>query len=173
MALKTKDYIVAGAIGLGISVFAGLAYLQFQKIKDYVIKLKGVKFNKISTNLLSFNLILDLTNKSSISITILDVITNVYVNDKFVVNINNAMPFNIEGNATSEVPININLNPGDLLNIIGINYISLLTATDKINIRAEIKMKAKLFKLIPISLPYTYQATLKELMTPTPVVSEQ
>ncbi len=172
MALTRKHYIIAGALAVGVSAFAGAAYLQYKRMMNFVIKLRGVKFIKLATNVISFDLLINFTNQSKASIHIMEVLTKVYINDKFVVDIKNSKPFTIEGESTSPIAVNISINPGDIRKAIELNYLSILSAPENVNIRAEIKMKAKLMKLIPVNFPYTYKTTLKEIMAPKAVVSE-
>ncbi len=172
MAIKNKHYWIAGVLTLSVSIAAGAAYLQYQRMMNYVIKLKGVKFIKLATNLINFDIILNFTNKSDLSIKIISMLTKVYVNDKHLVDIQDSKSFELIANATSPMTINIKLDPKSVSNIIGANYLKLISNPQDIVIRADIKLKAKLW-FFKVNIPYTYQATLKELMTPAPVASDK
>ena len=171
MALEKKHYIIAGALGLGISVAAGAAYLHYKKMMNYQFKIKGVNIVKITKGLISFDVLLDFINKSNLSINVLSIITKVYVNDKYLLDVVNK-PFVIQGNSTSPIDVNINFKPSDITSLLSTNYASLILAPEKIAIRADIKMKVKLW-MFKVNIAYSYSTTLKQLITkkPAPAVS--
>ena len=169
MAIQ-KKYIFGGLAAI-VAVTGTLAYLQYRKIMNYDFKVAGVKIRKISASIISFDLIINFINKSNISITIMEVITKVYVNNKFAADVVNKIPFTILANSTSPISTNISFNPANAISLLGSNLLNLVSNTQNVNIRADIQMKAKLW-FFTVTIPYTYNTTLAELTAPSPVVSQ-
>jgi len=83
MSLTKRQKIIAGSLA-AISVIAAFAYVQVQKAIDYVMTYKYFTVDKISLNVVSFNLVFNLLNKSKFRYTIKEIVTDVYVGDQFI-----------------------------------------------------------------------------------------
>lgn len=175
--MKINKYLVAGSIGL-VTITGALAYLQYKKLMNYVLKFKGIKLNKLSFTNLDFNIYLDFTNKSDVTFNILSQVYNVYVNDTFVTKIENNSPTSIPANATNVLGLNIVFNPTDIYQKLGKSTLTIAANADKIIIKADCKLKVKMW-FFTINIPYVYTSSLKDLMaskptdgsaTPTPAV---
>lgn len=134
---------------------------------NYCIKLKAIKVRKVSINIVDFDLFLNFTNKSSAGFTILSQHISIYINNKFISKVVNNSPNIILPNSTSIVGANVKFSPQELGNVLKSNAINLLTNWDKITIKADIKMRVKLW-FFTVNIPYVYESTLKELTKPNP-----
>lgn len=164
---KKKKYIIAAAIGL-VTITGAFAYLQYQRIMDYVIKIKTLKFKKISLNSLNFDLFLNFENKSDLRFTIEKQVYDVYLNNVFISRVENASPTVINPKSINVIGLNVLVNPKDALNKLKKNVLNLLTTPDKLIVKVVCKLKVRLF-IFSINIPYTYEDSIKNMMTPTPV----
>lgn len=158
-----KKYLVAGAIGI-VSLTAAFAYLQYKKIMNYAITLKSIKVKKVALNIIDFDIFLNFLNKSDLLFTIENQTYNIYINNVFVTKIENLNPVTIQKTSSSIIPLNISINPQQVLDKLGKNAINLLIEASKINLKVDVKLKVKLFG-IKVSIPYLYETTLKQLMS--------
>lgn len=159
---KIKKIIIASGLGL-VSIALLAAYLQLEKLKNYVIKFKRIKINKVAYNLFNFDLFLNFENKSDFNFAITSQKYNVYINNVFVTKIENSLPIQIKAKAVNVIGLNVQFNPKDILNKLGVNLLSLVAHTDKINIKIDIKMKVK-WKLFSFDVPFIYEDNLKSMM---------
>jgi LEA14-like dessication related protein len=154
-----KKYIIATGLGV-VSIAAGLAYLQYKKIMDYVITFKGIKSNKIASNNVDIDLTLNLQNKSSVKYDILSQEYNVYVGGNLISSAKNLNKQTVMPNSISPVTVNVKFNPDksgkDLLNTI----ISLRPLV----VMVDMKLKVKLW-MFTVTIPYVYQTSLKDLLS--------
>jgi LEA14-like dessication related protein len=165
---KKKKYIIAAA-AIGLVAIAGtFAYLQYQRIMDYVIKIKTLKFKKISLTSLNFDLFLNFENKSDLRFTIEKQIYDVYLNNVFISRVENSSPTVINPKSINVIGLNVSVNPKDAFNKLKKNALNLLTTPDKMIIKVVCKLRVKLF-IFSINIPYTYEDNIKSIMTPTPV----
>lgn len=163
MEAKTKKYLVAGIIG-AVTITGALLYLQYKKMMNYVLKFRSIKGKKFSANAIDFDLFLNFTNNADIGFTIKSQLYNVYVNDVFITKIENSSPLVIKPKDTSILGINIALNPKDIMNKLGTKALGLLITPDKFMIKLDMKLRVQLY-IFTVNIPYTYQTTLKQIMT--------
>lgn len=159
---KTKKLLIYGTLG-AISVALLLGYIQYQKLMNYVIKFKGIKIKQLTANVFNFDLFINFTNNSDIKFEITEQEYKVFLNDKFVTKLVNNLPTTIVPLSTNVIPVNVNFNPTEVLKLLGSNITTILLSPEKITLKVDIKLKVKLYG-IPVSIPYVYVATLKELM---------
>jgi LEA14-like dessication related protein len=162
MKLQKKHYI-AGAIGL-VTFTGAMAYLQYKRMMDYVVKVRKVDPKKVSAKLISLDMVIDYTNKGNVDIQVESTTSNVYINDKYVTKIELKKPFVIKANSTFPVSINVQFNPSDVLNALKINLVDVAINPQKINIRVDLVLKAKLW-FFNINIKDKYVFNLKDLLT--------
>ena len=80
-----KKYLIAGVIGT-ITIAGALAYMQYKKLMNYVIKVKSGVIKTITANLLDLDLTLDFENKSSIAFEIKSQEYEIFIDNKFISN---------------------------------------------------------------------------------------
>ena len=164
---KKKKYIIAAAIGL-VTITGAFAYLQYQRIMNYVIKIKTLKFKKISLTSLNFDLFLSFENKSDLRFSIEKQVYDVYLNNVFISRVENSSPTVITPKGVSVIGLNVSVNPKDAFDKLKKNFLNLLTTPDKLIVKVVCKLKVKLL-FFSINLPYTYEDSIKNMMTTTPV----
>lgn len=161
-----KKYIIAGVIG-AVTIAGALAYLQYKKIMNYVIKYKGSKVKKLSPTAIDVDLFLNFENKSDLKFIIKSQSYTVYINDIFVTKLVNYAPTTIAPKAFSVIGLNVKLNPEAVLKQLGKTPLDFVGAPEKIKIKIDTKLNVSLWG-IPISIPYVYDTNLKELTAPAP-----
>ena len=160
MKIEKKHVI---AVGLGVvSIALAGAYLQYKRLMNYCIGLKGIKVNKINADQADIDLSLSFQNKSDVKIDILSQEYAVYVNNKLITKASNKKPQIIIPVSTSVISVNIKFDPTQA----GQNLLSAILAMGNTSIKIDIKLKIKLW-LFTISIPYVYSTSIKELMTPS------
>ncbi len=162
-----KKHIIVGAIGI-VSVAAAIAYWQYQKILNYCLKFKSLKLNKWTPTLADLDLYLNFENKSSVPINVISQEYNVYVGGGFISKVSNSVPQTLAPNAVSLIGVNVKFNPKKA----GQNLLTAVLSLGNTAIRVDIKLKVKLW-VFTINIPYTYNTTIKELITPSPAGQDQ
>ena len=162
MKPEVKKWLIVGGLGV-ISVALAMGYLQYRKLMNYTVKLGGVKFKSISTKVFNFDLFIKFTNNSAINFVISEQEYNVYLNGKFVTKITNKDDVTVLPKATNSIPVNINFNPTEVLNLLGKNFTNILLHPEAIAIKVDGKLKVKLYGFTK-AIPFVYESNLKELM---------
>jgi LEA14-like dessication related protein len=158
-----KKYLVAGAIGL-VTITGAIAYLQYKRLMNYVIKVGKIKINKISLNNIDFNLILNFENKSDISFDIKSQKYDIYLNNVFIAKVENQSINKINAKAVSQIGLNVKFDPSAALKKLGTGALDLLANSDKIMLKVDVKLKVKLY-MFTINIPYIFESSLKDLTT--------
>jgi len=166
MKPEVKKWLIVGGLGV-ISIALAAAYLQYKKLMNYTIKLKGFKLNALTAKVINFDLFINFTNNSDLKFVISDQEYKVYLNNQFVTKLVNGNDVTVGAKSTSVIPINIQFNPSQVMTLLGQNALTILASPQKIVVKVDVKLKVALYG-IKFSIPYVYESTLKELMTPTP-----
>lgn len=163
MAKINKNHVLIGLIGLVTVSGSIAAYIQYQKLMNYVISFSRIKIITLSTKLISFDLFIKYQNKSDITINIKDQEYKIYVNGQYVSKAFNDQTSIINANSTTEIGIKVSLDPASILKTVKKSWQDILLNPENVKIRVESKLNLLLWKIIPISIPYTYDTNLKEL----------
>jgi LEA14-like dessication related protein len=166
MKPEVKKWLIVGGLGV-ISIALAAAYLQYKKLMNYTIKLKGFKLKTITPQLINFDLFINFSNNSDLKFVISDQEYKVYLNNQYVTKLVNSNDVVVQAKSTSVIPVNIQFNPSEVLKLLGQNALTILASPQKIIVKVDVKLKVALYG-IKFSIPYVYESTLKELMTPTP-----
>ncbi len=161
MKIQGKHIITAG-IGL-VTITGALAYWQYRRLMDYCIGFKTVKVNKLTGDNVDLDVYLNFRNNSDIKIDILSQEYQVFINDKKIVDAENKNLQTIAPKSLSTIGVKVKFNPSKS----GQNIINTVLTLKPLVFRVEMKMKVKLW-FFTVNIPYTYNATLKELMAPSP-----
>jgi len=162
MQPNTKKYLIAGAIGL-VSITAAIAFLQYKKIMNYVIKFKKMKVNNASLNNVNLDLFLLFTNKSDIKFEIKEQDYKVYINNVFVTKIVNYSSNTIEAKQTSDIAVNVNFDPKKLFDTVGRSLLDVALSSKDLKIKLDIKLKVSIWGF-SVGIPYIYETTLKQIL---------
>jgi LEA14-like dessication related protein len=162
MAKVKKKYIIAGILGV-ISVFGAIAYLQIKKLlENFDWEFKKIKVRTLTPNLISFDVFLEFINGSDVSFNIVNQEYKIFINNEYVSRGSNGMNNIIQKRSRSQLGVNVAFDPKVVLEQLKINAVDLLTASEKIWIKVEMKFKVKIGP-IPFTIPYTYEVNLKEI----------
>lgn len=162
MVVKTK-YIVAGIIGL-VTITGAAIYLQYRKMMDYVLSFKAVKLRKITKDLVSADVYLNMDYKGDVPLEIVEQEYKVYVNNYLASNIRSNASVMIK-KGMNIIPINVSFSPSGAVKQIKSAEIALAALANQGTIKIKIEMKFFVrFLLFNVSIPYTYETTLKELL---------
>ena len=156
-----KKYIIAGIIGT-ITIAGALAYLQYKKLMNYVIKVKSAVVKTITANLLDLDLILDFENKSNISFEIKNQEYEIYIDNKFISKIKNIKPVFVQAKSHSDIFVNIKANPTKVGSRFKLEDLNKLLDFQNIKIKVIGKLKVKLYGF-PVNIPFNFETTIKEL----------
>ena len=158
-----KKYVVAGAIML-VSITAGLLYLQYQKFQEWCIGVTKIGLNSFTWTAADIDLFIFFRNKSSLKITLFSQEYVVFLNDKQVAKVSNAVPQTLAPNSDSPLAVKLQFSPKDALAIVQMNIGDLIAHQDKINIKISMKFTVGLY-FIKTTIPFDYISTLKEMTT--------
>jgi len=161
MAIKRK-HIIVGGIAL-VTLTGAALYWQYTKIMNYVIKLTNVKFKSFGIKKVDFDLSLEITNNSDLTIDIVSQEYTAYINNVQILKAVNNTSTKLFKQRASPVNVNIQISPEQIAMKLKANAINFLTNQEKVLIRFDIKLKVKLL-FITVSIPYVYETTLKELL---------
>lgn len=164
---KYKKYLIFGLI-VPLTITGAMAYLQYKKLMNYTLKPAGIRIKKIAFDLFSFDIYVNIDNKSDIGFTIIEQQHKVYINDVFVNDIVSTTPSLVAPKGVTKIPLSISFNPKEVLVRLKQTALTLAGQSDKINIKIVTKMKVKVFG-IKVSIPYTYQDTLKNMLSTSSV----
>jgi LEA14-like dessication related protein len=159
---KHKTKFIAGAIGL-VTITGAIAYYQYNKLMDYAIKFTGVKIKKLGGSEISINIYLDFHNKASIAFDINSQKYDIYVNNLFVQSLINTTNTAIPAKSHTPMGLDVTFNPKVVLDKLGKSAASLMTDRENIKIKIVSKLRVK-FWGFNVSIPYTYEDTLKNMM---------
>lgn len=161
--MTKKQVLIAFGFG-AISIALALAYLQFQKIKDYCISVNKIKLKHFDFNNADIDLYMNFVNKSSLNLSIVRQEYLVYINDAFVTKISNAITQSIKANSISVVSAKIQFSPKQILSVLKLNAATLAVSPDTVKVKISANMKIG-YGILKININYDYVTTLKELLT--------
>jgi LEA14-like dessication related protein len=157
-----KKHIIAGLIGL-VTITGATLYLQYQRLMNYTISLKRVKINKLSLAGLNVDLFLNFENKSGLKFIIQSQKYDIFVNNVFLITLQNDKPNEIFPNSVNTIGMNMNIDS----KVIGKRLKDALLTfanTDKTKVKFITTLKVK-FGVFTLSFPpFTYESTLKNMM---------
>lgn len=168
MKPENKKYIIAGAIGL-LTLTGAMAYIQYKKIMDYVIKVKGVKIRALSPTLINFDLLINLTNKANIGYTILKQKYKVFINNVEVSELFSNYTAKVPAKGNVDLPVNVTIDPVKVVKIVKTSYKDMLLKPETIKVKIEYDLIVRLFGVFKPTIKSTYETTLKEIVAPKPI----
>ena len=163
MKPENKKYVVAGAIAF-LSTTCALAYIQYKKIMEYVIKTKGVKIKAISPTLINFDLIINLTNKANIGYKILSQKYKVYINDTFISELTSNTTANVPANGNTDMAINVNIDPTSVIKVAKTSYANLLLKPEIVKVKIDGELVVRFLGIFKPSIKFTHETNLKEIV---------
>lgn len=156
-----KKHLIAGLIGL-VTITGALAYLQYKKLMNYVIKVKGVVVKNYSPTSLIFDLILDFENKSAIKFDIISQTYDVYLNDTFLAHLKSDTLVPVAPKGTSPLTLKVNINPTQAALKLKKDALSILSNLSNAKVKVDIKLQVKLYG-ITINIPYVFEKNILDM----------
>lgn len=158
-----RKYVIAGAIMLG-SITLGLLYLQIQKFKQFCIGLKQIKYNSFTWTKADLDLFITFRNRSNFKLTIFSQQYLVYLNDKQVLKVSNAIAQNINPTSDSVLSAKLTFSPKEALEAIKMNISDLLTRPEQVIIKINVQVTVGI-GIIKFDIPYDISMSLKDMMS--------
>jgi LEA14-like dessication related protein len=160
MKLERK-HLIAGLIGM-VTITGALAYLQYRKLMNYVIKVKGIVVKSSSPTSLIFDLVLNFENKSSIKFEIISQKYDVYFNNNFLATLKGNDKVLVEPKGTSPISLKVNINPTQALAKLQGDALSIISNLANAKLKMDIKLQVKLYGFT-INIPYIYETSLSDM----------
>jgi LEA14-like dessication related protein len=160
MKLERK-HLIAGLIGL-VTITGATLYLQYRKLMNYVITVKGIAVKSSSPTSLIFDLILNFENKSSIKFEIISQKYDIYFNNNFLATLKGNDKVLVEPKGTSPISLKVNLNPTQAANKLKGDALSILSNLVNAKLKMDIKLQVKLYGFT-INIPYIYETSLADM----------
>ena len=156
-----KKYLVAGLIGL-VTITGALAYLQYKKLMNYIIRVRGVVDKSSSPTSLNFDLLLDFENKSSIKFDIISQSYDIYLNDTFLAQLKSDTRVAVLPKGTSPLTLKVDLNPTQAALKLKKDALSIISNLGNAKIKMDIKLQVKLYGMT-INIPYIFEKNIVDL----------
>lgn len=122
----------------------------------YTLKTFGVK--KVSLDQIIINVVYDYVNNMDVDVNLASQEYKIYMDDKYIQTIKSDTLVVLKAHSTSQIPLDVTLNPKDLYDKLKGNLIAAVGGKQKVKIRVDSKFKVKLgFFKIPV--PYSYEWT--------------
>jgi LEA14-like dessication related protein len=160
MKLERK-HLIAGLIGL-VTITGATLYLQYRKLMNYVITIKGIAVKSSSPTSLIFDLMLNFENKSSIKFEIISQKYDVYFNNNFLATLKGNDKVLVEPKGTSPITLKVNLNPTQALAKLKGDALGILSNLANAKLKMDIKLQVKLYGFT-VNIPYIYETSLADM----------
>lgn len=145
--------LLSGTALLGVALF-----VEYEKIKKYILKFDKVVFNKSTPDKINFSLLFNIYNPSDVNVVVQRQIYKVYLNDVFLMEGNNFKPQKVQSEAWSTVGVDISFSS----KVIGTELINAISGK-KIIVKVDTYLRVKLL-FFSFNIPYTYKSDLKDLI---------
>jgi len=159
MTKSDKISWVTGGVVAAFTIAGSWLAIQAAKLRNYTIKVSGVKVQKLALNRINMNVFFDFTNPSAISIRLREQEYDVYINDMYLTTLVNRAENVIRAKATSEIGVNLDINPVEILQRLkNPQAIASLAGQSRLKIVMRIRVR---FGIFTIKLPpNTYEETI-------------
>ena len=159
---------IFGGIALGLIMLSSYFNRQKRLLMDACYTMAGAIINEISTETVSFTMILNIANKSDIDFSVSNQSYNVYVNGMLVAKIDKEEVIKVLARGRSTVNINVSFNPQDLLKQRMQNIANLIRSKNNmiIEIKGYLSLQAGAISVRDYQVDE--RLTLGELLAPTP-----
>jgi LEA14-like dessication related protein len=159
-----KKVIIIGAI---VAIVGGGLYYfykqQYSQVTNLDFKFLKVSLGKLAATDTILNISLMVTSNSTLEAKVTDLNLEVYINDKKVGNVSELSPIILPAKGSSVVDLKVAINPlqtgMDILDVAA-SYFKEKNAVVRINGYGKVKTA-----FIETSVPFTYDTTLKELIS--------
>lgn len=162
---KNWKYIALAAVA-GITVTTGLwLKKQYDKLMKNTYELKSFVVKSASMKSVTFSVVYAYVNNTDIDINLVGQEYKIYVDDRFITTIKSDVPVILKANATSDIPLDITVDPRDMFYKFKDNLLKALTQKQKLKIRMESTFRVKLgIFTIPVPYPYEWTQTIPAIL---------
>jgi LEA14-like dessication related protein len=163
-----KALLIIGGLGLlGFGLYKYFTY-QAKKLLEFDWSFSGIKINKLSLNELNIVLTIRFISKADIEAKVEKLYLDLYLMGVRVGYINEDKPFVIPARGSSDIPLNISINPQ-------IIFKNIIDVTSGIGKNKDVMFKFDGFAkiksgFVSTTLPITYETSIKQYLasiTPT------
>lgn len=162
---KNWKYIALAAVA-GITVTTGIwLKKQYDKLMKNTYELKSFVVKSASMKSVTFSVVYAYVNNTDIDINLVGQEYKIYVDDRFITTIKSDVPVILKANATSDIPLDITVDPRDMFYKFKDNLLKALTQKQKLKIRMESTFRIKLgIFTIPVPYPYEWTQTIPAIL---------
>lgn len=162
---KNWKYIALAAVA-GITVTTGIwLKKQYDKLMKNTYELKSFVVKSASMKSVTFSVVYAYVNNTDIDINLVGQEYKIYVDDRFITTIKSDVPVILKANATSDIPLDITVDPRDMFYKFKDNLLKALTQKQKLKIRMESTFRVKLgIFTIPVPYPYEWTQTFPAIL---------
>lgn len=162
---KNWKYIALAAVA-GITVTTGIwLKKQYDKLMKNTYELKSFVVKSASMKSVTFSVVYAYVNNTDIDINLVGQEYKIYVDDRFITTIKSDVPVILKANATSDIPLDITVDPRDMFYKFKDNLLKALTQKQKLKIRMESTFRVKLgIFTIPVPYPYEWTQTIPAIL---------
>ena len=162
---KNWKYILLAAVA-GVTVTTGLwVKKQYNKLMKNTYELKSFLIKKASLQSVTISVVYAYANNTDIDINLVGQEYKIYVDDRFITTIKSDVPVILKANSTSDIPLDITLDPKDMYYKFKDNLLKALTQKQKLKIKMDSTFRVKLgIFTIPVPYPYEWTQTFPALL---------
>jgi LEA14-like dessication related protein len=162
---KNWKYVLLAAVA-GLTVTTGLWLKnQYNKLMKNTYELKSFVIKKASLQSVTFSVVYAYNNNTDIDINLVGQEYKIYVDDRYITTIKSDVPVILKANAISDIPLDITIDPKDMLYKFKDNLIKALSQKQKLKIKMESTFRVKLgIFTIPVPYPYEWTQTFPSIL---------
>lgn len=163
MKIGKKGYFVLAGI-VGVSVTTAIwAVAQYKKLMKNVTGYKSVSIKQATKNNIGLQVVYTYTNNMDVDVVLTKQKYDVYLDDNYITSLTNDNTLTLKANATTDIPLSLNINPNDVYNKVKVNPMALLVNPKNVVMRIDMKVWVKLI-LFSIPITYSYEDKLTRML---------
>ena len=163
MKIGKKGYFVLAAI-VGVTATTAIwARAQYKKLMKNVTGYKSVSIKEANKNNIGLQVVYTYTNNMDVDVVLTKQKYDVYLDNNYITSLTNDSTLTLKANATTDIPLSLNINPNDVYNKVKVNPLALLVNPGNVIMRIDMKVWVK-FVFIPIPITYSYEDKLTRML---------
>ena len=163
MKIGKKGYFVLAAVA-GVSITTAIwAVAQYKKLLKNVTGYKSVSIKQATKNNIGLQVVYTYTNNMDVDVVLTKQKYDVYLDDNYITSLTNDSTLTLKANATTDIPLSLNINPNDVYNKVKVNPLALLVNPGNVIMRIDMKVWVKLI-LFSIPITYSYEDKLTRML---------
>lgn len=165
----SRKAVIWSLVGVAAVALGAYTYIQVKRAMQYCYKIVSFAPIKVSVDKIVLGINVWFLNKSDFGATVNGYDFDVYLNNVYLSRVSDSKGFEFKANTSFTIPITVEFAPKKVFNL---QNITLMLAAFKPDSPAKLKMvgkvRATLLGFIPVTAPFTYESTIKELMADDP-----